>query len=245
MTMWDFMLQFYEKYPKYSNLDLYITGESYAGHYIPAIGRAIVESNSIYAKNLKGIAIGNGWVDPYIQYKAYAQYAFQNRLINQTTLTIADVMYDVCKGLLDSHLWPLAFVECQLIETVVLEAAEITIGRSINPYDIRQPCQAPPLCYDFSALDKFLARPDIQAELGVTNHKWEECNRLVELFLIDNWVCEFQDAVGTVLSMGKRVLVYMYSGKEDYICNYIRGLEWTNSTKWNGQEKFIQAQFKV
>ena len=44
-----------------------------AGHYVPATAQVIVESNSIYAQNLKGIAIGNGWVDPYTQYGAYAQ----------------------------------------------------------------------------------------------------------------------------------------------------------------------------
>jgi len=44
-----------------------------AGHYVPATAQVIVESNSIYAKNLKGIGIGNGWVDPYAQYGAYAQ----------------------------------------------------------------------------------------------------------------------------------------------------------------------------
>lgn len=44
-----------------------------AGHYIPAAAQVILESNSIYDKNLKGIGIGNGWVDPYVQYNAYAK----------------------------------------------------------------------------------------------------------------------------------------------------------------------------
>ena len=44
-----------------------------AGHYVPATAQIILESNSIYTKNLKGIGIGNGWVDPYIQYAAYAK----------------------------------------------------------------------------------------------------------------------------------------------------------------------------
>ena len=44
-----------------------------AGHYVPATAQVIVESNSVYSKNLKGIGIGNGWVDPVIQYQAYAQ----------------------------------------------------------------------------------------------------------------------------------------------------------------------------
>ena len=65
-----------------------------AGHYVPAFGAEIVKSNSPYAKNLKGVGkyelhyifsfsavhnnvnvsgIGNGWVDPKIQYGAYAE----------------------------------------------------------------------------------------------------------------------------------------------------------------------------
>ena len=44
-----------------------------AGHYIPATAQVILESNSIYNKNLKAIGIGNGWVDPYVQYNAYAK----------------------------------------------------------------------------------------------------------------------------------------------------------------------------
>lgn len=86
------MLQeFYKIYPKYANLDLYIVGESYgnrqgpslciltylfaftAGHYVPATAQVIVESSSPYAKNLKGIGIGNGWVDPKLQYGAYSK----------------------------------------------------------------------------------------------------------------------------------------------------------------------------
>jgi len=34
--------------------------------------------------NLKGIAIGNGWVDPYNQYPAYATFAYENGLVGHT-----------------------------------------------------------------------------------------------------------------------------------------------------------------
>lgn len=92
--LWEFLQQFYQLYPKYASLDLYIFGESYgkacatyssyvpyyttnlsivAGHYVPATGQVIVESNATHAKNLKGLGIGNGWVDPYIQYAAYGE----------------------------------------------------------------------------------------------------------------------------------------------------------------------------
>ena len=46
---------------------------------MPATAQIILESNSIYTKNLKGIGIGNGWVDPYVQYAAYAKVRERER----------------------------------------------------------------------------------------------------------------------------------------------------------------------
>lgn len=53
------------------------------------------------------------------------------------------------------------------------------------------------------------------------------------LQLLGDWVHEFASATAKVLDSGRRVLVY--SGKEDYICNYLGGIEWTNATKWSQQ----------
>ena len=230
--MWNFMLAFYAMYPQYAKLDLYVTGESYAGHYVPAIGQAIVQSNSIYAKNLKGIAIGNGWVDPYIQYKAYAQYMYKQGFINSTIKDVADGMYDVCKGLIDTKVWPVAFYECQLIELLVLTTSELKLGRTINPYDVRIPCKVPPLCYDMSGITKFLARSDVRADLGVRALTWSIQVPTAGNSVIEWWryscsligSSEFKDAVSTILGQGRRVSVY--SGKEDFICNYLGGQEW-------------------
>lgn len=239
--LWELIRQFYALYPKYKDLDLYIIGESYAGHYVPATGQVIVESNSIYAKNLKGIGIGNGWVDPYVQYGAYAQFALQNNLIGKGTVEAANILYDGCKALLDIHFWDAAFVPCQLIEALVLEAAEAKLGRSIDVYDIRKECKVPPLCGNYTNITVFLNRQDVQADLGVSR-KWETCQRIVELLLIGDWVQNFQGATATVLGHKRRVLVY--SGKEDFICNYVGGHEWTNSTKWAQEEEYKKASFQ-
>ena len=78
--------------------------------------------------------------------------------------------------------------------------------------------------------------------LGVGTHSWEQCNRVVEIFLLPDWIKEFKDAVSTVLSQDRRVLVY--SGKEDFICNYLGGQEWVNATKWDGMKEFNAAPYK-
>lgn len=57
-----FIHGFWKKYPEYRNLPLYLTGESFAGHYIPAIANFLHELTSV---EIAGVAIGNGWVDPF------------------------------------------------------------------------------------------------------------------------------------------------------------------------------------
>ena len=66
--------------------DFYVTGESYAGHYVPAVSnRLFLELDKPDVKhriNFKGFAIGNGLTDPGIQYGAYSDYALVNNMIS-------------------------------------------------------------------------------------------------------------------------------------------------------------------
>jgi vitellogenic carboxypeptidase-like protein len=62
--------QFYLVFPSLSRVPLYLTGESYAGHYIPAFGNLIHSHNAPLTDSspsfipLRGLAIGDGWIDP-------------------------------------------------------------------------------------------------------------------------------------------------------------------------------------
>ena len=59
------MLEWYEKFPEFKSNDLYISGESYAGVYVPYLAHYIVKHNEEasdddFKPNLKGFAVGNG-----------------------------------------------------------------------------------------------------------------------------------------------------------------------------------------
>ncbi|XP_022141701.1 serine carboxypeptidase-like 42 [Momordica charantia] len=60
--MLTFMLKWYDKFPAFKDRSFFLTGESYAGHYIPQLADAILDYN-IQSKgfkfNMKGVAIGN------------------------------------------------------------------------------------------------------------------------------------------------------------------------------------------
>lgn len=83
-----FLNGFYTCHPEYSTNPLYITGESYAGKYIPFIAKWILKNNNETLKTsqtsktlktntipLKGLAIGNGQYNPYVQMLAGPEYA--------------------------------------------------------------------------------------------------------------------------------------------------------------------------
>jgi len=58
--MVDFMNKFYEMYPDFKASDLYLSGESYCGRYIPHIAKGFYDSQEI---PIKGIFLGNAIVD--------------------------------------------------------------------------------------------------------------------------------------------------------------------------------------
>jgi len=70
-------------FPELRTAPLYVTGESYAGKYVPALSYAIHKDNQDSAKpiNLAGLAIGNGLVDPGNQLH-YGDYLYQLGLID-------------------------------------------------------------------------------------------------------------------------------------------------------------------
>jgi len=92
-----FLRGFLEQHPEYKGRDMYITGESYAGHYIPAIAYMLVgERGKMIESNFLGIAIGNGWTDPILQYPEYVTFAQENNLINAATAATLKTQFQTC-----------------------------------------------------------------------------------------------------------------------------------------------------
>ncbi|XP_054163524.1 lysosomal protective protein-like [Oppia nitens] len=54
---------FYKKFPQFLANDFYVTGESYAGVYVPTLAVEIVRGLPDQAIPLKGLAIGNGYLE--------------------------------------------------------------------------------------------------------------------------------------------------------------------------------------
>jgi len=62
-------LEFLKRFPQYSKSPLYLSGESYGGHYVPMWAKEIIEYNKLSCNqnkiNLKGFLVGNPFIDFY------------------------------------------------------------------------------------------------------------------------------------------------------------------------------------
>lgn len=170
--------------------------------------------------NIKGAAIGNGLVDPLLQFADYAQYSYDHHVVNNATYSLMKASVPTCQGMIEgcNTSNPLGVEACaaatEFCETTQLLPIQFT---GINPYDSRKNCTVPPLCYNFSDVTAYLNLPHVMAALGTTGHAWSSCNRLVNMgfVLAGDWVQGYQQDVAKMLEAGNPVLVY--SGEYDII----------------------------
>ncbi|KAM0881649.1 hypothetical protein ACQ4PT_032811 [Festuca glaucescens] len=61
-----FLVKWLEKFPEYKGRAFYISGESFAGHYVPELAATILLHNTYHNKtiiNLQGVLVGNPYLD--------------------------------------------------------------------------------------------------------------------------------------------------------------------------------------
>lgn len=73
---------FMDKFPQYRNNSLYLSGESYAGVYLPTLGELVDADPTL---NLKGIAIGNGYLDVSKLSDSLVLFAYHHGLVGKST----------------------------------------------------------------------------------------------------------------------------------------------------------------
>lgn len=242
---------------KYKDSPLYIVGESYGGHYAPAIAHRIWRGNNdltagLARLNLRGLAVGNGLTDPEEQYKWYAEMAYKNShnmpVISEDTYNMMKQSEPMCTkgiaqcnsgdGLLDSFACQAAFLYCNTALTTPYRAT------GLNPYDIRKECGDNPLCYDFSHIEKFMNSESTKEALHVKEHDptWQTCNMMINLSFHVDWMKNFAPYVADLLNAGIPALIY--AGDVDFVCNYLGNRAWTLKLDWDHKPDFNAAQEK-
>ncbi|XP_024634302.1 serine carboxypeptidase-like 43 isoform X2 [Medicago truncatula] len=202
-----FMLKWYEKFPSYRSRGLFLTGESYAGHFIPQLANTILDYNAHHSTgfkfNIKGVAIGN----PLLQFSrdtqaTYEYYWSHGMISDEIGLTIMnDCNFDASYDNLSKS-----------CKDAMVDAQDI-VSDYIDNYDVILD-----VCYPSIAEQELRLKRMVQKALHAnrTNlpYPWSMCSGVLNYNDADHDI--------NILPVLKRIVqnhipVWVYSGDQDSI----------------------------
>ncbi|EEB09601.1 serine carboxypeptidase [Schizosaccharomyces japonicus yFS275] len=242
-----FLQEFVKAFPEYATDTWYIAGESFAGQYIPAIAKKVIDSDIV---NLSGIAIGNGWIEPASHYLTYLDYLVERGLLERGSalfeaLTAVQAkclmsLEQSASGMLedenscDKYLFDILFSVSDKSGEFCFNMYDVTLTSPYPSCGMEWPLELP-------ALTDFLSSPDVMKALHVASDKvsrWEECSSLVSNFYADTNVFRTRFTIAELL---EEIPVMLFYGENDFLCNYVSGEFLISNLEWSGKRGFENA----
>lgn len=131
--------QFFTEFPQFRHHQTFIMGESYGGVYVPTLTARIVDGQKDFPINLKGMALGNGYVNEKLNIDTSVRFAYGHGLIDEKIWNTLE--RDCCSGCIDS---------CDLTQvsghcaTMVEDIFQFLWFGGLNPYDLYRDCDPNP-----------------------------------------------------------------------------------------------------
>ncbi|CAK9157848.1 unnamed protein product [Ilex paraguariensis] len=225
-----FLVNWFERFSEYKTRDFFIVTEGYAGHYAPKLAQLILDNNKHTSQatiNLRGIVMGNPYIDYETLIQGVVDYYWAHALISDEIYTalISNCNFSsptaiskICMGL--------------------LEQSDIAAGNISSRNIYAAPCNSssnPTIVPEFDPCSKsyvlsYLNVPEVQTALHANVKQWEFCKQL-------------KDEALTVLPiiqglMASGIPVWIYSGDvnaEDPVTSTryaIKKLETSVKTPW-------------
>ncbi|MFC2156103.1 hypothetical protein ACFLRB_06415, partial [Acidobacteriota bacterium] len=129
------MQGFYERHPEYRVCPLYVTGESYGGKYVPSLAWEIVQMNKSKKYlhiNLKGISLGDGWIDPFLHLRNEIEYAYNLGFIDTGQKKRIEEVYQQVKEYRKNGDYFKAYKLGNMIPEIIMAC-----GGNVSFYDVR------------------------------------------------------------------------------------------------------------
>ncbi|CAL1358669.1 unnamed protein product [Linum trigynum] len=226
----EFLINWFERFPEYKGRDFYITGESYAGHYVPQLSQAVVWHNKATKSqtiNLKGYMVGNALTDDYHDHLGVFQFLWAAGMISDQTYK---QLNDACDSV--------SFIHSSHACNRYLDIADQEVGH-IDPYSAFTPPCTPNISQSNQLLKRrrvigtvrerydpctekhstaYFNLREVQEALHVPAElapfKWETCNNLIN----EHW----KDSPSSVLDVYKELIqaglrIWMFSGDTDTV----------------------------
>lgn len=237
--LWIALQKFFSSNPSFRSRPLYLTGESYAGKYVPSAGYYISRRNARTAPdrriNLAGVAIGNGLTHPVTQVATHANSAFFSGLINEPQKTHLEKLQNEAVRLTLAEKWASA----RDARNKVLKYLQNSTGLA-TLYDLTK--KKP---YPTEPVGILLAQEHVKAALRVAEGvTWEECSGVVDEALHEDVMKSAKAAVEGLLQQDK-IKVLLYQGLFDLRDGVLSTEAWVKEIQWEGLQSFLAAERRV
>lgn len=234
-NVWKTLQGFMGAFPQYSRDGLHLATDSYGGHYGPIFSDYFMKQNEENISDamkisLHSLLIGNGWMDPVIQFQAYYNFtvspgntydlSFYN---TSTQQKLYDNLYgkgncvdrlQTCENHGDDS-------QCAAADKFCISNVQSFLGKHANrgEHDIRMLMPDP---YPYLFYMEYLNRADVQAAIGAFT------NFSISSAVVDDAFSLTGDdgrEVGAIQALRglvhRGISVALYAGDTDYDCNWL------------------------
>ncbi|KNG87294.1 hypothetical protein ANOM_004946 [Aspergillus nomiae NRRL 13137] len=230
-----------EVFPHKRSSPVHLSGESYAGKYIPYLGAQILKQNQRYPTepqvHLQSCLVGNGFMSPMDSMYGYWETLCTTNpgvsvpVFNETRCDHMAANMPRCMQVADTCVRHPDPALCQAAYSVCYEGV----------LDVTTPCEIDDICYVQAAhIQQYLNSPAVWAALSppkqITEYKFVSDNVIQAFDTTPEGMTSVSDLVVFLLSHGVHFLAYQ--GNLDLACNTAGTLRWANALRWKGQVAF-------
>ncbi|XP_064648192.1 probable serine carboxypeptidase CPVL [Lineus longissimus] len=239
--MYSALVQFFQIYYEYSQLDFYVTGESYAGKYVPAIAYKIhsVQANGSAKSmiNLRGIAIGDGLCDPEMMFPAFSGFVYNAGLMDENQSAYAKTQTDQIVEQIQQKQWINAFKTFDNLlngDLAPYPSFYTNVTGSTDYYNYMR-TKSPA---DFNFFYKFLALPEVRLAIHVGNLTFNAGTE-VEKHLLTDVMQSIKPWLAVLMNYYK---VMIYNGQLDVIIPVPSTESFLMTVPWQHLDEYKRAE---
>jgi len=245
---------FFSRFPEYSKNDLYITSESYGGHYMPTLAKEIVDRNKEGLNpilNFKGFALGNpqitvqsampAGIETYWGHQLVAKPMYDNYRLN--CATPGSINATLCETIFMGIFLSIEhnFNAYALDYPVCTSDSPAKYGRNQRQWLMRHMLGAsspefknalglePDSSYEPCADDymtTYLNQAVVKAALHVKDSiVWADCSRTIRYSQTDSFH-SMVPVINYLIGSGNKLNLLVYSGDDDGVCPTVGTQDW-------------------
>ncbi|KAM3268839.1 serine carboxypeptidase-like 45 isoform X1 [Capsicum chacoense] len=218
------------KFPQYSKSNLFLTGESYAGHYVPQLAKLMVAYNKKQQLfNLKGVALGNPVLEFATDFNSRAEYFWSHGLISDPTYRMfsstcnysryvseyyRDSLSPICSRVMSLVSRETSkFVDKYDVTLDVCISSVLSQSKIISPHENTEKLD---VCVEDEVVN-YLNRKDVRRALHaelVGVRRWAVCSSILDYQYLDIEIPTIS-IIGMLVK--ERIPVLIYSGDQDSV----------------------------